>query len=129
MRVDKSRELTRKSRKRQKRHHPSSSQDQVPKTNMHRKEKRDGMPDRRFRCEEEYFKLCTLPYLTSILPRASLIIIIIITLLSLSLSLNTTLPYSLSPNHPFQPPPSHRPPTNKTKQNKTKQTKRNLPPT
>lgn len=80
------------------------------------------MPDRRFRCEEEYFKTCTSPYLT--LPRTSLIIII--ALLLLLLLSPSTLPYTtstLSPTgtHPFQPFPTPAVP-NKTKQNKTNET-------
>lgn len=75
------------------------------------------MPDRRFRCEEEYFKLCTSPYLYLTLPRTSLII----TLLLLSLSLNTTLP-----SLPLSPTADHRFPTPfvvSSSPNKTKQTK------
>lgn len=88
------------------------------------------MPDRRFRCEEEYFKLCTSPYLTlplSYLEPHSLSL----SPSSLSLFLNTTLPHlplSLlqvitvcfpTLSHPFQPTCVHcRPPTNKTKQTK-----------
>lgn len=91
------------------------------------------MPDRRFRCEEEYFKLCTSPYLTFTLPRASLIIII--TLLSLSLSQHyPTLPHSslsllqvITVCFPTLSHPRHAVPSSPNKTKQTKPNKRNLP--
>lgn len=91
------------------------------------------MPDRRFRCKEEYFKLCTSLYLTLpyLEPHSSLLLSP-----SSSLSLSpSTLPYlSLSPtanhrlfSHPFPPFPTPfvLSSPNKTKQNKTNQNETN----